>query len=173
VFVSAKSPESVPVRLGVIVRVCVGSVLLNVAVCTALVVPTAWLAKVKLPGTSSTNVPVPLSATVCGEPAALSLIDSVPLLAGGLDCLGVNVTVMVQLAPAETLVPQVFVSVNSLGSVVTLMPLPEKVSAIVPGLVKVTVCGVPDAPTTCRGNVRLVADRDTTAAPPVPVSGTV
>jgi hypothetical protein len=98
------------------------------------------------------------------------VIDKVPLLAGGLDCLGVNVTLMVQFAPAATLVPQVFVSENSLESVVMLMPLPANVSVPVPELVNVTTCGVPDWPTTAVGNVKLVGERVTAGLPaPVPV----
>ncbi len=56
-------------------------------------------------------MPVPVRLTVCGLPAALSArlrdTESVPLM------LGVNVTLMVQLAPTATLVPHVFVCAKS------------------------------------------------------------
>jgi len=145
VLVRAKSAASVPVRVmddEVKVRVADGSVLVSVTVCAVLVVPTVWLAKVRLVGTNWTNVPVPLKATVCVLPETLpllSVIVSVPLLVGGLDSFGVNVTLMLQFAPAATVVPQVFVSVNSFGSVVTTMLV--MLSAPVPELVRVTASG--------------------------------
>jgi hypothetical protein len=56
---------------------------------------------------------VPESVTVWGEPAALSatfrVAEKVPAAAG------VNVTATVQLAPAETLVPQVLVWAKLVG----------------------------------------------------------
>jgi hypothetical protein len=54
--------------------------------------------------------------------------------------LGVYVTLTVQFAPAARLVPQVFVSENSLGSVVIPIPPAGMVSAAVPVLVNVTIC---------------------------------
>jgi hypothetical protein len=50
---------------------------------------------------------VPVKLTVCGLPLALSVIASVALREPAAD--GVNVTLMAQLAPAETVLPQVFV----------------------------------------------------------------
>jgi hypothetical protein len=51
--------------------------------------------------------PVPLRATLCGEPVALSVMVSVPVRVPVV--VGVKVTEIVQLAPAATLVPQVLV----------------------------------------------------------------
>jgi hypothetical protein len=51
--------------------------------------------------------PVPLRLTVCGLPAALSVMLSVPFWTPV--AVGVNVTLMVQLAPAATELPQLFV----------------------------------------------------------------
>jgi hypothetical protein len=73
----------------------------------ALVVPTAWLPNAKPTGETRKNVPLPVSGTVCGLPGALSVTESVPLSAP--EIVGVKVTVMVQLAPAFRLVPQVLV----------------------------------------------------------------
>jgi len=58
-------------------------------------------------------VPVPVSATVCGEPAALSATETVAakLVAEA----GVKVTEMEQLAPAASVEPQALVCAKSLG----------------------------------------------------------
>jgi hypothetical protein len=55
--------------------------------------------------------PVPLSATVCGDPVALSVMFSVPVRPPA--PVGANVTEIVQFAPAATLVPQLFVCAKS------------------------------------------------------------
>ena len=51
--------------------------------------------------------PVPLSGTFCGLPAALSLMLSAAIRAP--DAEGLNVTLMLQLAPFASVVPQVWV----------------------------------------------------------------
>ncbi len=83
--------------------------LVSVTVCAALVVPTCWLLKVRvlLDNVTAGAIPVPLRLTLCGLPAALSVIDSVPVRVPV--AVGVKVTLMVQLAPAATEAPQVFV----------------------------------------------------------------
>ena len=53
------------------------------------------------------SVPVPESATVCGLPAALSVIVTIADRAP--TAVGVKVIMIVQFAPAATLVPQAFV----------------------------------------------------------------
>ena len=79
------------------------------------------------------TTPVPVSRTICGLPPALSEIIrpavAVPATAG------LNVTAMVQLAPAFTVLPQVFVWEKG-----PLMIMPEIVSVAVPVLLSVTVC---------------------------------
>jgi hypothetical protein len=60
---------------------------------------------------SDTVVPVPVSETVWGEPGALVDIDSEPLRAP--PAVGLNFTVMVQLEPTASDVPQVFVCEKS------------------------------------------------------------
>ena len=77
--------------------------------------------------------PVPVRATVCGLPVALSVTVMVP---GWLPvAVGVKVTVMVQLAPAATEVPQVLVwAYGALAAMLVML------SAPVPPLVSVTVC---------------------------------
>ncbi len=53
-------------------------------------------------------VPVPLSATVCGLPGALSVTESVPVTLP--EVLGVRVTLIVQFAPDARVELQVVVS---------------------------------------------------------------
>ena len=67
--------------------------------------------KPRLAGLNSTTVPVPVRLTVCGLPAALSVIDNVPVR--GPLCVGLKVTLMVQFASAARLEPQVFVWLKS------------------------------------------------------------
>src|ERR1700679_3482604 len=70
--------------------------LVRVTICAALVVPTCWPAKVRLPGASETTGPelVPLRSMTWEDPAAM----------------GTNVKENAQLLAAGTLLPQVFVS---------------------------------------------------------------
>jgi hypothetical protein len=85
---------------------------------------------------------------------------------------GVNVTLMVHLAPAATLVPQVLVWLKLplfVPVIVTLVTL----SAAVPVLVKVTACAALLVPNNWLPNVSDVGERLTTGAVPVPVRATV
>ena len=108
----------------------------SVAVMTELVVPTVTLPKLRLVGVSSAVVPVPLSGTCCGLPAALSVTVKLALRAPVVD--GLNVRLTVQLAAAARELPQVVaVSGKSRASApVTAMLL--IVIAVVPMLVSVT-----------------------------------
>ncbi len=86
--------------------------LVSVTACAALVLPTCWLPKLRLVGERVTAgavgaTPVPVRLTLCGLPAALSVIDTVPVRVPV--AVGVNVTLIVQLAAAATDAPQVFV----------------------------------------------------------------
>ena len=85
--------------------------LVRVTGCAELVVPTGRLPKARLAGerltTGAVLVPVPERLTVWGLPAALSEMLRVPLRVPV--AVGVKVTLIVQLAPAATLVPQLFV----------------------------------------------------------------
>lgn len=56
-------------------------------------------------------VPVPLSVTVCGEPAALSAIEIVAVKLA--TDAGVNVTEIEHVAPAANVAPQVLVCAKS------------------------------------------------------------
>jgi hypothetical protein len=86
-------------------------VLLRVTLCAVLVVPTFWLLNVRLVTERlavADAVPVPVRLTVCGLPAALSemLTNAVRVPVA----VGLNVTLIVQLPPAATELPQVLVS---------------------------------------------------------------
>jgi hypothetical protein len=73
---------------------------------------------------------------------------------------GVKVTVMVQLAPAATEVPQVFVWAKSaLLLPPMVIPLPLNVRVPVPVLVRVTFCGWLGVPTLTFPKLRLVVDK--------------
>ena len=89
--------------------------LVRVTVCAVLAVPTDWLPKARLEGETLTAdaVPVPERGTVCGLPAALSATVRAavrfPVAAG------LKLTLIVQLAPAATLDPQLLVWAKSLA----------------------------------------------------------
>jgi hypothetical protein len=84
-------------------------VFVSVTLWGLLLVPTAWAGKVKEVGERLTAgpVPVPVRLTVWVEGLALSVMVRVPVLVPAV--VGLKVTLMVQLAPAATLEPQVLV----------------------------------------------------------------
>ena len=100
--------------------------------------PTAWLAKERLVGDrlATAAVPVPVRLTVWGLPVALSVRVTAavrdPLAAG------VKVTLIVQLAPAATLAPQLLDWAKSLALVPVTARL-VRVKAALPVLLRVTV----------------------------------
>ena len=82
---------------------------------------------------------------------------------------GVKVTLMMQLAPAATLAPQVLVWAKSPLAATFVM-----FKMALPVLVRVTVWGVLVLPTACPVKVRLLgASMTTGASSPLPVKGTV
>ena len=85
---------------------------------------------------------------------------------------GVNVTLMVQLPPAETVPPQVVVSAKSAESV-PVMAMLTPVKFVVPVLVKVMTCAGLVVPWFWLPKVRLVGERLTPGPSPVPVRLTV
>ena len=86
-------------------------VLLNVRFWAALVVPTSWLANVRLAGDNPAAgaIPLPLRPTVCGLPLALSVTDRVPVRVPVAE--GLKLTLIPQLAPALKPPPQLLVCV--------------------------------------------------------------
>src|SRR5258708_19057470 len=109
--------------------------------------------KLRCVGESSTSVPVPLREPVCGLPGALSATDSVPLRFP--ICVGLKVTLTVQLAPAANELPQVWVCAKSPASV-PVIAIPQIVKLIVPTFVSVTVFAGLDVPRTTFPTLRLV-----------------
>ena len=149
-------------------------VLLRVTVCVVLVVPTGWLPKGRLVGERLTRaaagVPLPERLTVCGLPLALSVMLSeavrLPLAEG------VNVTLIVQLVPAATLAPQLLVCAKSLALVPASARL-VMLKVALPVLLRVTVCAVLVVLTAWLPKARLVGERPSTGAVPVPERLTV
>lgn len=136
VWVCEKSPALLPVtEIAVIVKVVVPT-LVRVTVSAGLVVPIVTEPKFSLGGESFAVVAIPLSGTFCGLPAALSVMLSadvrVPL------AVGLNVTLMVQLAPAVNELPQVWVCAKS-PPFVPVIAIPLIVKVVVPVFLSVTV----------------------------------
>src|SRR5882762_441666 len=146
--------------------------LVRVTVCAVAATPTLVVLNVKLAGLKPTvgegAEPVPLRLIVCGLAGALSvmLIEAVRLPAAP----GVKVTLMVQLAPAATELPQLSVSAKS-PVLVPVMAMLETFSAPAPLLVRVTVCAVAATPTLVVLNVKLAGLKPTVGegAEPVPL----
>lgn len=112
--------------------------LVSVTLCASEVVPLAVDGKVRLlvlRVTESTAVPVPLSATVCGEPVAVSAMLRVALRAAAEA--GLKATKTVQLAPDTSEAPQLFNSRNEVGFV-PVIEIEERVTVAVPVFFTVT-----------------------------------
>ncbi len=86
----------------------VGCLFVTVTVLTVLVVVSTWLPKFKVVGLTVTGTtPLPVNDTICGLSLAPSLIVNVP--ARDPVVVGANVTLTVQVPPAASDLPQVFV----------------------------------------------------------------
>src|SRR5437879_1521006 len=140
----------------VMVRAAV-PVLLSVTACAALVVAISWLPKLrldedKLDGKTALKA---ASETVCTLPLTQMLLSvTVSEPARLPSTVGVNVTLIVQLAPAATEAPQVLVSAKS--------PLEDMaliVSGAVPVLLSVTACATLLVPISWLPKVRLDEDK--------------
>ena len=138
-LVCAKSPA---VTMLVIVKAAV-PVLVNVTGCAALVVPKAWLEKVRLRAdklATGAGRPSPARPIVCGLPTALSVRVTEPYRLPG--AVGVKVTDIVHAIPGATLGPQVLVWAKSpLAAMVVMF------KAALPVFVRVTVWGALVLPT--------------------------
>ncbi len=145
-------------------------VLVSVTVCGALIVPSAWLGNVRLIGDSLTAGPVstalPVRLIFCGLSAALSAMVIVPVRRPGI--VGVKATLMVQLAPAARLLPQLL---DWKKFKLAAMPSIGKIRVALPLFVSVTGSGRLLVPTVSFPvNVRLGGISVTTGAAPVPLS---
>jgi hypothetical protein len=113
---------------------------------------------VVLPGETDTpkSDPPPDKVTNCGLLGAESLMVSAPVFEP--KAVGVNVTLMVQMALGSTAPPQVFVSPKPALGIIA-----PKVKLAVPVFVTVMICGALVEPTTWGPKLRLVGERDTDA----------
>jgi|SRR5713226_866285 len=111
VLVWEKSLALVPVTVIDFTVMACTLVLVSVTVCGVLEEPTFTFPKLRLDDESCTNVPVPVRVAVCGLPGALSVTVMAAVWVLVLD--GLNVTLIVQFAPASTLEPQVLVWLKS------------------------------------------------------------
>ena len=147
-------------------------VLVMVTDCELLAVPTVVAGYTSLVADRVTGsaTPVPLNLMVCGDPVALSVMVTAAVNAPPV--VGAKCPWMVQFAPTARLVPHVFANTNEEALVpVTAMLLMDK--AAVPALVMVTDCELLEVPTVVAENTRLVADRFTGGASPVPLNAIV
>lgn len=103
------------------------------------------------------TTPVPLSATVCGLPLALSVMTTAPVLVPGPR--GLKVTAIVQLALALKVAPQAWVWEKSPEAVML-----DIVSEALPVLVSVTVWALLRVPTISAGKVSEEKDKLTRGA---------
>lgn len=113
------------------------------------------------------TMPVPLSATVCGELAALSATLRVAV--SGPAAVGLKVTVTVQEALAPSAAPQVLVWEND-EAFAPLKETLEMVVGPVPVFRSVVVCTAEGEPTLVVVKTRVAGERLTAGAVPVPLS---
>jgi len=169
-----KSPAFVPVTVTPEIVSVAPPVLFSVTVCGALVVLVVWFPKVSDAGERETAaaVPVPVSGTLCGLPAALSVTltfaDRAPVAVGR------NVTLIVQLLEGATLGVQLFVCVKSPLLVPAIATL-ETFSVPEPVFVRVTGVAALLVSMTWLPKDTLVGEKLVTAvaAAPVPLRATV
>src|SRR5258708_4233899 len=103
--------------------------------------------------------PIPVRLTDCGLPEALSVMLRVPVRLP--DAVGVNVTLMVQFAPAATELPQVLVWAKS-----PLAATPVRFSEALPVFASVTDCAALVVPTVWLAKVSEVGETLATGAGP-------
>jgi len=170
VLVCVKSLGFVPIiEIDVTVKVP-GPTLLTVTFWLALIVPTNWEAKDRLPGLTATMVPVPLSEALCGLPGALS-VTVILALRTAATC-GRNVIPTAQEADAANVVPQVFDAIANSEALVPVSAILLMVTVVVPLFLTVTVCVAAVAKSRVTGNAIEVGDSVTAGPRPVPVSDT-
>ena len=108
-------------------------------------------------GAGGGAVPAPLSATICGDPAALSATKRVAVKLAAEA--GLKVTDIEQLAPAASVLPHVLVSLNSLGFAPAIV-IPVMVSDAFPVFDSEMLGADAVAPTTVFGKATIVGFSD-------------
>jgi hypothetical protein len=99
---------------------------------------------VLLRGTAAFYLPVPNNPTQCVPPKALSRMATCPMRPPA--AVGANVTSIMQLAPALSLLPQVLVSLKS-PALTPPTSMEKRAIGAVPALVSTTVCAGLEVPT--------------------------
>ena len=139
VLVCEKSPVFDPVKEVLVIDNVAVPVLVSVTVLGLLFLPTRMVPKFKEVGERLTagvpDVPVPVRPTVCGLLPALSVTETEAARVSV--AVGLNVTLIVQLAPAATLDPQVLVSEKS-ALLVPVIEMLVTLKLAVPAFVRVT-----------------------------------
>jgi hypothetical protein len=107
VWVWAKSPGLFPLTAMLVIVKEVVPTFVSVTFIAALVVPIAWVKKLRLTGESFAVVPIPLTVTCWGLPTALSVTRSAAVRVP--DPAGLKVKLIKQLAPAASELPQLWV----------------------------------------------------------------
>ena len=98
--------------------------------------------------------PVPLRATVCGVPVALSAIDR--LAASAPAAAGLNSTETVQVAPAASVAAQVVADFRKDVALAPVMVSEDSVTVPVPVFLMVTTCAAVVEPTVVEAKVNAV-----------------
>jgi hypothetical protein len=167
VLVSLKSPAYVPLMLIPEIFKTAVPTLVRVIVDGELAEPTAMEPNVTEVGENETagDEPLPVKATVCGLPIALSVTEMLAVREPA--ATGINVTAILQLAPAARVEAQVLVSLKS-PAFVPLILIPEIFKTALPTLVKVIVDGELGEPTAMEPNVTDVGENETAGDEPLP-----
>ena len=144
--------------------------LVNVTFWPGLTVPTDWFvnARADVERLTAGMIPVPVSATVCGDPGALSLMVMFPVRLPA--TVGANATEMLQFAATARVTPQVLLWTKS---PVAVMPPTAIVSEAVPLLVNVRFWRGLTVPTNWLVNASTGGERIMAGAIPVPIRATV
>jgi len=123
--------------------------------------PTVTVPRFKEDGVSLIAVPVPTRATTWGLPGALSLNVKLPWRKPFV--VGLKVTLTVQLAPGDTVAPQVLLEIAK-SPLATIL---EMLRVTVPVLVHVTIFGLLVTPMTVLEKLNFVVE-SVTVVPPAP-----
>jgi hypothetical protein len=115
-----------------------------------------WLGHCIPRGVHLPAIPVPLRETICGLPGALSVMLSAAVRVP--DAVGLNLTLMLQLAPAGSELPQVWVCTKS-PALVPVIAMLLMVKLAVPVLLSVTIFGALVVPINWAEKVRRVGDK--------------
>jgi hypothetical protein len=171
-FVCEKSPAFAPVIEIPEIESVAFPVLNSVTPPVALDDPTAVFANAMVDELKLTAgaVPTPVTAALCGLPGALSAIDTLACRVPA--ALGVNVTLIAQLVPWASDVPQLLVCAKSV-LLVPVIVIEVMLKAAFPELLRVRILAELVVPRGWLPKLRLVGERPTAGAIPVPVRGAV